>query len=254
MAAHVAEDALWIRRFHRASQTSARLACFPHAGGAASFYFPISKLLSPAIEVLAIQYPGRQDRRQEPCIEDIGLLADEILTALRLWLDRPLALFGHSMGALLCFEVAQRLERKATGAPLVAVVSGRRAPSRPRAENVHQRDDDGVVAELRRLGGTDSKFLADQELLRASLPTIRSDYKATETYFHRQVPKLSCPITALVGDRDPNTTIDEARAWGEHTTGPFDLRVFPGGHFYLKDHQQDVIRLVAEQLLAARTT
>src|ERR1700712_4687720 len=115
----------WIRRFHESPGASARLVCFPHAGGAATYFYPLSRTLAPSIEALAVQYPGRQDRRAEPCVDDIHELADLVAPALLEWADRPLALFGHSMGATLAFEVAGRLE-KAGVRPAGLFVSGRR--------------------------------------------------------------------------------------------------------------------------------
>lgn len=92
---------LWVRRYHPAPDAPTRLLCLPHAGGSASYYFPASRTLSPRIEVLAVQYPGRQDRRTEPCVESIDELADKVVDTVKGWTDRPLAVFGHSMGATL---------------------------------------------------------------------------------------------------------------------------------------------------------
>lgn len=225
---------LWVRRYHPAPHARSRLLCLPHAGGSASYFFQVSRRLAPRIEVLAVQYPGRQDRRTEPCVETIDELADHVVRVVGPWTDRPLALFGHSMGAVVAFEVALRLERAGT-VPAAVFASGRRAPSTYRDETVHLRDDDGIIAEVRTLSGTDSRIIDDDELIRMALPAIRADYKAVETYRHRPGPRLSCPIHALVGDADTKATVDEVRAWGDHTDGGFDLRVFPGGHFYL-DH------------------
>ena len=100
----------WIRGFHPGADGAPRLVCFPHAGGSATFYFPLSRALAPSMEVLAVQYPGRQDRRAEPCIDSIDGLADEIVDALRPLTDRPMALFGHSMGAVLAYETARSWE------------------------------------------------------------------------------------------------------------------------------------------------
>jgi pyochelin biosynthetic protein PchC len=245
-------DDLWTRRFHPAPQARVRLVCFPYAGGSASFYFPLSRALSPAVDVLALQYPGRQDRRAEPTIDDLGELTDQVLAAIEPWDDLPLAFFGHSMGATLAFEVARKLERK-TGTVLVNLfASGRRAPSRLRNEDVHLRDDAALVRDLRRLNGTDARILADEELLRTILSALRSDYKAIENYRFQPGPPLNCPITVLVGDRDPVTTIDEARSWQEHTAAECDLNVLPGGHFYLINKQEEVIDIVSRSL--RRTT
>lgn len=118
---------------------------------------------------------------------------------------------------------------------------------------MHLLDDEGLLADVRKLSGTNAAILGDQELLRAALPAIRSDYRAAETYAYRPGPPLSCPITAFTGDNDPKTTVDEARAWSTHTTGPFDLKVYPGGHFFLADQQAAVLRAISTALAAAPT-
>ncbi|GAB3823462.1 thioesterase II family protein [Dactylosporangium cerinum] len=242
------DEDLWIRNYHPAAPGSPRLVCLPHAGGSASFYFPVSRALAPDVEVLAIQYPGRQDRRTEPSETDLHELARRIFGVLRGRADQPLALFGHSMGASLAFEVARLLEHEEGVVPLWLFASGRRAPSRVRDERVHQEDDDGLIRELRRLSGTNGDLLGDEEVLRMILPAIRADYTAAETYRCRPGPPLSCPVTVFVGDADPKVTLDEARSWREHTTGAFDFHTYAGGHFYLTGHQAAVLRVMAAQL------
>ncbi len=262
----------WLRDYHRAAPGTPRLLCLPHAGGSASFYFPLSQRLAPRAQTLAVQYPGRQDRRAEEPVADIGTLADHIVAALP---DdgRPLALFGHSMGAVVAFEVARRLADGPSGPAAVLMVSGRRAPSRQLVDTVHERDDAGVLAELKKLSGTDERVLGDPELLTMILPAIRADYRALARYaVARQeavraeaagqgsgaqspvpqgVPvqdRVGCPIVALTGDRDPVTPVADALAWAEHTTGGFESQVFPGGHFYLADQQEEVTRTIRDAL------
>jgi surfactin synthase thioesterase subunit len=226
-----------------------RLVAFPHAGGAATYWFPMSRALQPDIEVLSVQYPGRQDRRAEKPIDNLLVLAERIAEVLRPWLDGPTAFFGHSMGASLAYEVARILERRGETPPLVQLfASGRRAPARLRPESVHLRDDHGLVAEIRRLSGTDDGVLNDAELLRMVLPAIRSDYRAIETYRPPAGPVLGCPITAFTGDVDPQVSYEEALAWREHTTGAFDIQVFSGGHFYLADQQEAVLEEISGRL------
>ncbi len=239
---------VWVRRYHPGPADGVRLVCFPHAGGSASFFFPLSAALSSSAEVAAIQYPGRQDRRSEPNIDNIPELADAIFQAVRPLAERPLVFFGHSMGAVLAYEVACRLE-EAGAAPLTRLyVSGRRAPSRHRRETVHERGDEGVIAELRQLSGTNQAILGDPEMLEMILPALRADYRAIETYRDTTSRTVRAPIIAVIGEDDPKVTSEEAKAWAEHTTGPFDLRTFPGGHFYLADRAQEVIRMLAEDL------
>jgi len=237
------DTGLWLRRFHPADNAPSVVVLFPHAGASASYFFPMARELAPAADVLSVQYPGRQDRRKEPVVDNIDALADAVRDELGPWLDRPLTLFGHSMGATLAFEVARRLEQAGTG-PAALVVSGRRAPSRHRKETVHLLDDKGLVAELKKLNGTESALFADEELLRMVLPAIRADYKAAETYEYRPGPALRAPIHALVGDDDPESSVEEAGAWQGNTSGAFSLRTFPGGHFYLVPHGAAVTEIV----------
>jgi surfactin synthase thioesterase subunit len=125
--------------------------------------------------------------------------------------------------------------------PTCLLVSGRRAPSTHRDERVHLADDDGILAEIRTLSGTDTRITGDDEVLRMVLPPIRSDYKAIETYEYRPGARLDCPIQAFVGDCDPKATLDEVRAWRNHTNAHFALHVYPGGHFYLDNHATAVL-------------
>ncbi|WP_189213986.1 thioesterase II family protein [Actinokineospora fastidiosa] len=242
---------LWIRRFHRSPRARARLLALPHAGGGASYYFPLSRDLAPDIEVLAVQYPGRQDRRDEPCVETVEDLADLLVDIVEPWADLPLALFGHSMGASVAFEVAVRL-RECGVIPACLVASGRRAPSAPRDERVHQRDDAGLLDEIRTLDGTQGPLLSDPEIVAMVLPAIRSDYRAAETYrFTPGTPRLDCPIHVLIGDSDPKVSRPEADRWAEHTTAACTVEEFPGGHFYLADHQAAVNARIAALITRA---
>ncbi|GAA3650294.1 alpha/beta fold hydrolase [Nonomuraea antimicrobica] len=234
---------MWLRRFHDGAGDP-QLVCFPHAGGSASYFHQLSGLLSPYADVLTAQYPGRQDRRLEPLIDNIAELADRLAEVLSGHEPgRRRVFFGHSMGSVVAFEVARRL---GADGPSWLFASGRRAPAAYRRGEVHLLDDAGLVAEMRRVGGTDPRVLQDEELLAMVLQIVRNDYKAVESYLWTPGEPLNCPITAVVGDRDPNTTIAEASAWAEHTTGPFDLQVMPGGHFYLDTRLNDLAGLLVK--------
>ncbi|WP_240121085.1 MULTISPECIES: thioesterase II family protein [unclassified Streptomyces] len=231
----------WLRRFTTVPGGAAPLVCFPHAGGAATSFRPLSQALAPDVEVLAVQYPGRQDRRQERSLESIAELADAVVEALGPELPADCAFFGHSLGAVLAFEVARRYERQPGAAgPVRIFASARRAPSVDRDDRVHLRDDAGIIAEMQRLSGTDQEILADPELMALVLPTLRADYKAIESYRPAQDARVRCPITALVGDEDPVTTVHDAAAWHAHSAAGATVRVLPGGHFYL-DPQIDAV-------------
>ncbi|MEU5615141.1 thioesterase II family protein [Streptomyces sparsogenes] len=237
-----------IRRFHP-SEAGVRLVCFPHAGGAASYFFRLSRQLSPVADVLAVQYPGRQERRKEPCVGSVTELADMLVAELREWTDRPLALFGHSMGALVGFEVARRLEREGIR-PVSFFASGRAAPSFSRDEGVHRRDDRALAAKVRELGGTASGLLDDPDVAAMLLPAIRNDYRAVETYRHTPGPPLTCPLVVFTGDADPQVSAEEARAWRAFSTGGFELHTYSGGHFFLDAHAASVLEKIRAGLIA----
>ncbi|WP_052499343.1 thioesterase II family protein [Streptomyces vietnamensis] len=246
----------WLRRFHTAPADAPRLLVFPHAGGNASYFFPLSAALADHADVLVVQYPGRQERFGEPCVESLHELADlvaaELIRTQDSYLDRPFGIFGHSMGASLAFEVACRL-RDAGLPPAALTVSGRRAPSIPAPGAVHLADDELLIADMKLLGGTDEQMLDHPELLAAILPAVRSDYVATETYRFRGATPLDCPVTALIGDIDPRVDEPQALAWRTHTTGAYRLRVYAGGHFYLRPHLDAVASELRADLPATGT-
>jgi surfactin synthase thioesterase subunit len=245
------DDAAWLRRYRPVQNPSARLVCLPYAGGSAPYFRPVALALDPSVDVVAVQYPGRQDRRQETPISDMNELADRVAELLNRQAELPLTLFGHSMGAVLAFEVTRRLEAGGRG-PVHVFVSGRRAPSTRRDEAIHLRDDQGIIDELRATEGTAASILNDEEMMRAALPALRADYLATESYRCAPGVAVEAPITALTGDRDPKTTLDECRAWAGHTLGAFELQVYAGGHFFLADNGPEINAMLDRHFAAGR--
>ncbi|MFG2096163.1 thioesterase II family protein [Streptomyces sp. NPDC048612] len=239
----------WLRRYRPDDTAAVRLFCFPHAGASASAYLSVARRLSPAVEAIAVQYPGRQDRRNEPFLESVDEVVDALVPALRVSADRPYALFGHSLGATLAYETARRLSAEDGRSPARLFVSGRRSPTRPRHAMAHLRDDAALVAEVARMQGCDPRLLQDSELLDMVLPALRNDARMAEGYRHRPEPALTVPLTVLTGDSDPHVPVADARAWQTLAgTDGFDLHVLPGGHFYLNDHHDQVCRIVEEAL------
>ncbi|BAJ32320.1 MULTISPECIES: alpha/beta fold hydrolase [Kitasatospora] len=241
----------WLRRYHPQHPDTPRLVCFPHAGGTAAFWHPLSAALRGRAEVTALQYPGRQDRYAEPLVGDLHALADRIAEVLLpTWLPEPPALLGHSMGALLAYETARRLTEATGREPRLLILSGRRAPHTVRTgePSLHDASDERLLAHLAKLGGTVGGVLEDPELRELFLPPLRADYRAVETYRYRPGPPLECPVTVLTGDADPQVTADEAVAWAGHTTGPLEVRSYPGGHFYLTAHLESVAALIGDRL------
>ncbi|MFI5613946.1 thioesterase II family protein [Amycolatopsis sp. NPDC051903] len=242
------DEGLWFRRFADTGGARHRVVCFPHAGGSAPFFKPMALALAPAADVVAVQYPGRQDRRHEPPRDRVTDLADGISAAMPGLLDRPLTFFGHSMGAVVAFEVARRLADDPRFRLTRLFASGRPSPALSRPGRVHQLDDDGLVTEIASLGGTDARLLREPEVRAMILPAVRADYRAVETYRFDAGKPLDVPITALIGTDDSHTTVAEAQDWATHTTAPCELVEFSGGHFFLADHAAKIIELIAAGL------
>ncbi|MFJ5772724.1 thioesterase II family protein [Streptomyces sp. NPDC093094] len=248
MTAASRETKSWIRRFAPADGATTQLVCLPHAGGSAPFFLPVARALAPHTDVLAVQYPGRQDRREEPGIESIPELAEQVTRAIVESADRPVTLFGHSMGASVAFEVARRLP--GTGVEVLGlIVSGRCAPPCGCVARRKLSTDENILDEIRRLSGTDARVLSDEDLVRMILPSLRSDYAAVTAYRAEPGARVPYPVLALIGDADPQVPVEDARAWREHTDSEdFELRVFPGGHFYLNDQPEAVIDTVRRHI------
>ncbi|MER5967536.1 alpha/beta fold hydrolase [Streptomyces sp. NPDC002057] len=229
--------------------------CFPHAGGAASAFVPLSRALGGRLDVLAVQYPGRQDRRREEPYRSITAHADALAEALApLTDDGPYALFGHSMGAVLAYETARRLVAAGRPGPCRVFLSGRGAPSPLPSAHDRLGSDMEILRAVRGLGGTGHAVLDDPELLAMVMPALRADYGALSTYHWNGGAPLAAPVTVLIGDADPVVAVDEAAAWHDHTSGDFDLRILPGGHFYLDDRIEEVRDIITTGLLVAGRT
>ncbi|MFD8546315.1 thioesterase II family protein [Streptomyces sp. NPDC059649] len=242
----------WIRRYHQPADDDLTLVCFAHAGGAATAYFSLSAALSASADVLVVQYPGRQDRLNEPAVTDLRQLADRIVTALEPWRDRSLAFFGHSMGAIVAYEVALRMERGQGAGPVGLIVSGSTAPSLQRDAGVHLMNDEELTAQMAQLAGTPPALLADEDFLATVLPSMRSDFTAMETYKDTAGSKLSCPISGYAADRDPRVSCEGLLTWGEYTTAGLTIEIFEGDHFYLHspEQEQKVTRCLTRDLAA----
>jgi surfactin synthase thioesterase subunit len=248
MTHSVVDTERWLRTLCPAPQAPVQLICFPFAGGAASYFHPFATALAPWAEVRAVQYPGHQDRIAEPCVPSIAELAECIVAGLAGTEVRPFAFFGHSMGALVGYEVARALRAAGRPGPVWLLVSGQNAPSLIKPDYARVRNDEDLVAELRALGGIDPQWLENEALLAAILPPIRNDYGAIELYTHEPGQPLDCPVTALAADDDRYTTIADVAAWAEHTTSSFDLRVYSGGHFFLDGCQPEVTGIILAAL------
>lgn len=230
----------WFKHLGPQVPGAGRVICFPHSGGTASAFRPLGSELAGELQVVGVQYPGRQDRHDEALLLDLHELADHIAAELRPQAE-PWVFLGHSMGAITAYEVAQRL---GPDGPTALLASGRPAPSALRVTTNHLLDDEELAEQVIRLGGTAAAVFEHAEMRSLLLPVIRGDYRASETYRPREDRPLRCTVIALGGAQDPATSSADLRAWSAHTTGAFRVETYPGGHFFIHDHWPAIAGLV----------
>ncbi|MFC9912517.1 thioesterase II family protein [Streptomyces sp. NPDC059862] len=229
-----------------------RLFCFAHAGGGSTAYRPWRLALAPGIDVRCVVLPGREARVRELPYRRVEQLLDPLCEALEPYLDRPYAFLGHSLGSILAYETARRFTGGPHPGPGLVVVSGRRAPRLPTARQGYSTLPDAeFLSALGVLGGTPPEVLGERQLLDLLLPTLRADFELNESYRPLPGPLLRCPVAAYMGADDTEVDPPELLAWGEETSAEFTMRVFSGGHFYLKDGGNDVLGALGQDLARA---
>jgi medium-chain acyl-[acyl-carrier-protein] hydrolase len=226
-----------------------RILCLPHAGSGASAYRPWSERLSPEIEVWSAQLPGREDRIRDPPFVRLQPMVEELASMLSPQLDIPLAFFGHSMGALVAFELARLLRRQRGWTPAMLFVAAYRAPHLPDPDPpIHRLPDDLFVTMVQRLNGAASEALEHPELRPLLLPSLRADLAVCETYEYLDEPQLDCPIAAFGASDDARVGREQLLPWAAHTRGAFTLQMFPGNHFFVATHRTLVLEALAGHL------
>lgn len=239
----------WFYCPRRNPRAGLKLFCVPYAGGSARIYRDWPDHLPLGVEVQAVQLPGRGARMAEPPFTSLALLIDDLSAAMRPLLDRPFALFGHSMGAMISFELARQLRRERGAEPAHLFVSGRRAPHLPRTEPItYNLPDDEFIRELARLNGTSREVLEHLELMQLMIPHLKADFALSQCYSYAPEPPLGSPLTAFGGLEEKDITREEMEAWREHTTGAFKVRMFPGDHFFLHSSQSLLLQILSREL------
>ncbi|RCL26991.1 thioesterase [Pseudomonas sp. AFG_SD02_1510_Pfu_092] len=231
------------------------LLCLPYSGASAMVYSRWRRKLPAWLQVRPVELPGRGARMAEPLHTDLQALARQLAAEQRLAASAPYALLGHSLGALLAFELAHELQALGCAPPLALFACGTAAPTRREDYDGNNwrepKGDAELIGELRELQGTPEEVLGNAELMSLTLPILRADFLLCGTYAYRQRPALQCPLHVLGGLQD-RASDEQLQAWRKETQGPFSLRMFPGGHFFIHEQEDQVLAALAASLQALR--
>ena len=239
----------WLAYHKPNARAAVRLFCFPYAGSGALIYRSWPSELPKTIEVCPVQPPGRGGRIMEPCYTSLSQLVDDAMRVLLPYLDMPFAFFGHSMGALVTFELARRLRARHGLEPIHLFVSGRMAPQLPpREPPSYNLPEPEFLEKLRTLNGTPREVLEHPELMQLVAPIVRADFEAIQTYVYRPDAPFNFPLTVFGGLQDFEITREDLEAWREHAGASFKMRMLPGDHFFLHSSQQLLIRTLTQEL------
>lgn len=233
----------WLHRFRPVVAPRRTLVCFPHAGAGAALYRDWDQHIGRGDELLAVRLPGRENRFTEACATDAAAVALPLCDAL-IRLDRPLVLFGHSLGAALAYATARALI--AAGRPPERLaVSGRRAPQVPlRRPHTASLDDDSFRARIRTMGGTPPEVLACDELMELVVPMLRADFILSDGFADPNPSPLPIPLLAFAGIGDAEVAVEDVAAWERVAGAGFALHPLPGDHFFLHQHRQKIVETI----------
>lgn len=228
------------------------LICFPYAGGGASVYSGWHTLKQVGISVWALSLPGRGHRYHEKPVTALAPLLEQLIPEVfRISANKSVSFFGHSMGALIAYELACLLEQRKLLEISRLFLSGRSPVSQQDDEPAyHLLSNAELMSKLIDLGGIPKEIKEHPEILQLMLPTLRADFELIETWQSRSSSTSECPIIALAGSDDFRASVEKMEHWNSHTRSSFKLHEFDGGHFFLSDYQSDIIQLVRNALLS----
>ncbi len=255
MIAAMKEANPWFPNVRSDSRVQLRLFCFPYAGGGTNIYRSWAAKLPPQVDVCPAQLPGRGHRIREDGYTNVPALTKALAEGIRPLLNQPFAFFGHSMGAILAFELTRELRRTTNSQPVHLFASGRVAPQVPRLTPItYNLPEAEFIERVREMNGTPKEVLEHPELMEMMMPLLRADFEVVETYTYEPDAPLDCPITVLGGLQDLEVPRESLEAWREQTTAAFSLRILQGDHFFVNTAQTFIYRILTDELYKHLTT
>jgi medium-chain acyl-[acyl-carrier-protein] hydrolase len=243
------DNGKWLGFRREIAQARLRLFCFPFGGGGASIFARWQAGMPAGVEVCPVQPPGRENRIAEALVTRMPQMVAMLADVLSPYLDLPVALFGHSVGALTAFELARQWRRQGLRPPEWLFVAGHPAPDLPRRRPyVSHLERTEFVKAMRNQFEVDQALLDAEELMEMIFPALRADYELVETYDYQDEPPLAVPISAFGGSRDPEATAEELLAWKRQTTGPFRSQTLEGNHMFINSSRDSIVKEVGHDL------
>lgn len=244
------QSSLWIEWLQKHPNAGLRLFCFHYAGGTAQRAHQWTQQLDAEVEICAVELPGRGKRFMEPAYTHMDQLIDDLLPVIEPVLaEKPFVFFGHSMGALVSYELSRRLQRDTQLQPEALFVSGHAAPHIPRQSMIHQLPHQQFWDRLIQLNGTPKEVLQHPELLELLTPILRADFAVCETFSYTKSITLDCPIVVYGGKDDPSVAADQLELWCSHTSNSCLIQIMAGDHFYLHNSSQSTLQQHVNQQL-----
>ncbi|AMP07568.1 thioesterase II family protein [Collimonas pratensis] len=239
---------IWFSNFSKNIGAPYRLFTFPFAGGGSAIYRQWPARL-PGVEVMAVCLPGREMRIEEAPFDSMAALMQKLLQEIAPLLDRPFAFFGHSMGALMAFELARQLAKMNLPQPEQLFLSAFQAPENLAERHIlHKLSDADFLRQLIRYGGIPAAVLDAPELLKMILPAMRADFSMIETFGFNAGKPIASDIVAFCGSHDHAALRQDMLGWRDQTSAGFSLSELPGGHFFLKSAESDLLQLIEASL------
>ncbi|WP_281322339.1 thioesterase II family protein [Flavobacterium aestivum] len=229
------------------------LVCLHFAGGNKYSYYPFEEHIDKNISLITLELPGRGKRFHEPLLTDVNDIVDDLFEQLKENVSKPYAIFGHSMGAMLTYLLAHKIEKSGFESPVHLFVSGCKAPKINRKPPFyHDMPKEEFINKIRGMGGCPEEILGNDELMALFEPSLRADFKAIETYTYIEQNPLKIPVTVFIGNKD-KVTWEEAKAWEEESVHAIDIKEFEGNHFFIFQHKKEITALFKYYLKTKKT-